>query len=168
MASKKGLSERQDRFVLAIASGSSIAQACAAVNVCPNTGSNWMKLPLVQMALADARLGQQQARVSSIREFQVERLRCTIPKISEQLDRAAVEAVDTYIEVMRNGKRDSDRIAAADRIVKLSGISEVQKTTQGHERSEEVRQGLTKEAADLIRRQILGIPAELDSSDDVI
>ena len=167
MAGKKGITERQERFVLAIASGSSIGQACAAVNVCQNTGSNWMKNPLVQMALADAKLGQQKARVTASMEFQTERLRCTIPKISEQLDQAASEAVDTYIEVMRNAKKDADRIAAADRIIKLSGVAETQRMTQGEARTEDIRQGLTKEAADLIRRQILGIPADLDSNDDL-
>ena len=35
---------------------------------------------------------------------------------------AGSEAIDTYVAIMRDGKKDSDRLRAADRILELMGI----------------------------------------------
>jgi hypothetical protein len=40
----------------------------------------------------------------------------------DTLVEAAGEAVDTYVEIMRNGRRDTDRLAAADRVLRMMGF----------------------------------------------
>ena len=40
----------------------------------------------------------------------------------DKLVDAANEAVDTYITIMRHGKKDSDRLKAADRVLEMLGV----------------------------------------------
>lgn len=45
-------------------------------------------------------------------------------QLFSKLVAAAEEAADTYVNIMKNGKRDVDKLAAADRIFRLLGFDE--------------------------------------------
>lgn len=57
----------------------------------------------------------------TVREQTRRRLDMVRSALFNSLLNAAGEAVDTYIHVMRHGKRDCDRLAAADRVLRLMG-----------------------------------------------
>ena len=65
----------------------------------------------------------------------------------DTLVNAAEEAVDTYIEIMRNGKRDADKLKAADRVLEMLGV---------RDQVIEVKHTHSLEPTD-IEREILGL-----------
>lgn len=42
----------------------------------------------------------------------------------DELCEAALEAVETYVHIMRNGEKDGDRLRAADRVLQLIGLDD--------------------------------------------
>lgn len=63
---------------------------------------------------------------------------------------AAEKATDTYISIMENGKKDSDRIAAADRVLKLLGFDDSVSQVPGLEDEGEASD-IDKQLAELLQ-----------------
>jgi len=78
-----------------------------------------------------------------------------LPQVSSLLEDAAPRAVKKLLDLLDNAHRDETQLKAAVELLKLSGI-EKSTQVQTTERSAPTK-GLTPEAADAIRRQILGI-----------
>ena len=163
----KPLTPTQTKFAAAIADGSTIKEACDSVGISQNTGTAWNNNPQIIAAIAQGEKAAAEARYTVTREFHSERTRVILPALREKLDAAVPLAIDTFIKIMEKGKRDSDRINAAKEVIRLAGISEYERISHAQEHSEAVKhQGLTVEAADEIRRKILGIDAARTIEED--
>jgi len=159
----KILTPAQTKFAAAIAEGLTIKEACKSAGISQNTGTSWNRNPRIIAAIAQYEKAATEARYSITKEFHAERTRVILPELRKKLDAAVPMAIDTFIQIMDRSKRDSDRINAAKEIIRLAGISEHEKITHAHEQSAIVKnQGLTPEAADEIRRKILGINVSRD------
>jgi hypothetical protein len=150
----RGLTEEEEKFVSTIADGGSHTEACKVANVSRNTGYSFLRRAHVQEALAQRLKAREDTSIRIKEEFQATRTKVVLTEIDEKLKTAAIDAVKVLIEIMNNGKRDADRIAACDRVIKLSGITEHQ--TINTEKTSS-RRGLSEEAATEIRKKILGI-----------
>jgi hypothetical protein len=154
--SRKGLTEEEERFVDAIADGANHSQACKVANIARNTGYKFLTRRHVKEGLEARLRAREETSLRVKEEFQATRTRVVLTEIDEKLKEASTEAVDVLISIMKNGKRDADRIAACDRVIKLAGITEHQTIARNTEKTSS-RRGLSKEAAEEIRRNILGI-----------
>lgn len=152
----KGLTEEEEKFVDAIADGANHSQACKVANVARNTGYKFLRRQHVKDAIAARLKAREETSIRIKEEFQATRTKVVLYEIEEKLKGASTEAVDVLIDIMKNGKRDADRIAACDRVIKLSGITEHQTIAHNTEKTSS-RRGLSEEAAEQIRRKILGI-----------
>ncbi|HEY9610516.1 terminase small subunit [Allocoleopsis sp.] len=157
----RGLSEDEEKFVAALTDGGNHTQACKVANISRGTGYKFLGRPHVQDAIASRLRAREETSIQVKEEFRATRTRVIFTEIDEKLKNAAVDAVDTIIDIMKNGKRDVDKLAACDRVIKLAGITESQTKTIAHgsERMTSQR-GLSEEMADSIRKRILGIVEE--------
>lgn len=152
----RGLTEVEEKFVVALADGANHTEACKVANISRGGGYKFLGRPHIQEAIAARLRAREETSIQVKEEFRSTRTRVVLTEIDEKLKNAAIEAIDTVIYIMKNGKRDVDRLAACDRVIKLSGISEHQTIAQNTEKTSS-RRGLSKEAAEEIRRKILGI-----------
>ncbi|HEY9598468.1 MAG TPA: hypothetical protein V6D33_12440 [Cyanophyceae cyanobacterium] len=157
---QRQLTDAEEQFVTAIASGVSISEICRVINITRQTGHNWLKRPEIKDAVDRATRAREEERVQVVREYQSTRTQVMLTEIDAKVKGAVPDAIDTYIKIMREGRSDKDKIAAADRIIKLAGITEeqVSRVSHGTERSVS-KQGLSEDVADQIRRNILGVGA---------
>jgi hypothetical protein len=151
-----GLTDQEEAFVSSIARGESISEAARIAGIARNTGRAWLKRGKISDAIAYEKDAREETRVKVTQQYQATRTQVILTEVDEKLKVAAVKAVDVIIDIMKNGKRDVDRLAACDRVIKLAGITEKQTIAQGTERITTPR-GLSEEMADSIRKRILGI-----------
>ncbi len=148
-ADEGALTAQEYAFVAELLSGSTVKQAGDAVGIKERTAFEWKKKPRVAMAIAAGKEGH--AKI--VHEFQAERVRVILPDISKKLQDEAPKAIDIMIKIMQTGtKDDMVRLQAAKEIIRLAGITQSEKAIYSAE-----SQGLSKEGAEQIRRQILGI-----------
>lgn len=148
----KQLTQVEFAFVTEILNGSTVEDAGETVGIKRRTAFEWKRKEHIQAALKAGKLGE----VKIIEEFRAERVRVVLPEISETLQREAPKAIEVIIDIMYRGEKDDAvRLQAAKEILKLSGLVESQQITKNTEQV--VQKGLTPEAADAIRQQILGI-----------
>lgn len=147
------LTPEEFKFVTEILDGSSVEYAGEAVGIKRRTAYEWKKKQHIQNAIAAGVKGQ----VKVIEEFRAERVRVVLPEISKKLEEEAPRAIQVIIDIMYSGTKDDNvRLQAAKEILKMSGAIETQSATRSAEESVQ-HKGLTAEAANLIRSQILGI-----------
>lgn len=147
------LTPEEFKFVTEILDGSSVEHAGEAVGIKRRTAYEWKKKEHIQCAIAAGVKGQ----VKVIEEFRAERVRVVLPEISKKLEEEAPKAIQIIVDIMYSGtKDDTVRLQAAKEILKMSGAIETQSATRNTEQSIQ-QKGLTSEAAEAIRAQILGI-----------
>lgn len=153
-----GLTEQEEVFAGMIARGQSISEASRQAGVARNTGRAWMKRNKIISAIENEKAAREDTRIRITEQYQATRTQVVLTEVDEKLKHAAVKAVDTIIDIMKNGKRDADRLAACDRVIKLAGITESQTKTIAHGTERVTSQrGLSEEMADSIRKRILGV-----------
>lgn len=87
----------------------------------------------------------------------------------DELCEAAVEAVETYIHIMKHGEKDTDRLRAADRVLMLMGVDDtlVEKPERGDDHEDDIdsqlRRLLATAAPERLQRAIEVTSTEVDA-----
>jgi hypothetical protein len=108
----------------------------------------------------------------AVQEQTRRRLDAVRSEMFEQLVAAAGEAVSTYIEIMRNGKKESDRLRAADRVLELIGVRDqvvevhVKTSTEPTDIERELLTLLTEVAGDRLNEVIDVVSSEVSIGPD--
>jgi phage terminase small subunit len=154
----KCLTKAEERFVEVLAQSNNMTQACEVANISRKTGYSWKIRPEIAKAIADLEEAKRETRIRVVEEYQATRTKVVLTEIDDKLKTSAGRAVEVLIEIMEGGKRDADRIAACDRIIKLAGITEQQVISHGSERSTSTK-GLSQKVAASIW-EALGVKTE--------
>jgi len=147
----ENLTPKEYQFIDLLLQGDSVEQAGDAINISRRTAFLWKKKSHIQAALEAGRQG----RLKIVEQVQCERVKLMLPQVSILLEDAAPRALKKLLDLMDNAQRDETQLKAAVELLKLSGI-EKSTQVQTTECSAPTK-GLTPEAADEIRRKILGI-----------
>lgn len=146
------LNDRELKLVNILLGGASISAAAEKLGVNRRTIHRWLEKPNVKDALDQA----QNKRKSAFVESQSAAVEVLVEGIGDKVAELLPNAIEVYGEIIRGDYRPQDKIAAADRIVKLSGVLEAKPQTEAQPVTE-ASKGLSPEQADEVRRQILGI-----------
>jgi transposase-like protein len=154
----KSLSEKEQIFVNALASGATVIEASRRAGVTEQTGHLWKKRPHVKAALEEARAAVVRGRIKVIETVSSENAQATFPRMSRKLEEGAEEALDFLLELVRDGEaRKSDRLKASLELLRLSGFQAQPKASDLSVPAKGGKRGLSEETAAVIRRRILGI-----------
>jgi hypothetical protein len=155
-AVERSLTEPEQIYVNSILAGATNKSSSEAAGITQNTGSIWRRKPHIAKALLEGEEAAIAGRMEVTQQFHAERTRITLPAIADKLSEAVVQGVDVVIGIMRHGKRDSDRLAAFDRLTKLSGLVEQQTLSHVVTDTTPRQKGLSPEAVAEIKRKVLG------------
>ena len=159
----KSLSDKEQIFVNALASGATVIEASRRSGVSEQSGHLWKKRPHVKAALEQARAAVLRGRIKVIETVASENAQATFPRMSRKLEEGAEQALDFLLELVRDGEaRKSDRLKASLELLRLSGFQGQAKAPEVPLPAKSGKRGLSEEMAAEIRRKILGI----DSDDD--
>jgi hypothetical protein len=154
----KSLSEKEQIFVNALASGATVIEASRRASVTEQTGHLWKKRPHVKAALEEARAAVVRGRIKVIEMVSSENAQATFPRMSRKLEEASEEALDFLVELVRDGEaRKSDRLKASLELLRLSGFQAQSKASDVPVPTKGGKRGLSEEMAAEIRQKILGI-----------
>lgn len=170
----KEFTKQEIAFINAIAEGRKVKESCDNAGISRTTGWSWKKRPEIKEAIAEAteailsktreeELSSSESEssisTSAIRTFKAEHTKVILPAIARQMEEATSTALATYVQIMEHGKYDRDKIAAADRIIKLAGITEQYIETLQAENTSS-RKGLSEETVKQIYKNVLGVDME--------
>jgi transposase len=156
----KNLTSQEFEFVSLLLSGASVEQAGESIKISRRTAFLWKKKPHIQAALEAGQQGQ----IKIVEEIQREKIQSIVPEMVGFLTEIAPKVLERLFYLSQSAVREETQLKACSELLRLSGFEKTVYTqSQTKEQLEPPKQrGLTKEAADAIRRQILGIPTEED------
>ncbi|MFL9467113.1 MULTISPECIES: hypothetical protein [Scytonema] len=151
----KNLTSQEFEFVSLLLSGCSVEQAGDAVSISRRTAFLWKKKDHIIAALTAGAEG----RVKIVEAIQQEKIQALMPEMMDFLQEVTPKVLERLFYLSQGAIREETQLKACSELLRLSGFEKSTYTqSQIKEQLEPPKaKGLSEEAAEAIRRQILGI-----------